>query len=96
MKQQRFTRAGRTFIHSEVPRQPDKPLEKRIADLAAICAEDLVGPVEERWAQVVCDGCGLIVRLDDGQVELPAGWIANADGDYCPGCVAGAEAEEAE
>jgi hypothetical protein len=74
------------IVYSEVPRQPDRPLSERVADLNAECEEYLGSPVDERFARLLCDGCGRSVRLDPECVEMPDGWTAAIEGDYCPEC----------
>ena len=46
-----------------------------------------IGPVEARFAVVVCDGCGVRAELDFDAPALPDGWRERPDGDFCPACL---------
>jgi hypothetical protein len=47
------------------------------------------GPVEERLAVLVCDGCGARAELDFDAPQYPEGWRERPDGDFCPRCIPG-------
>lgn len=69
----------------------DQELERRVLDLRAVCAEQMEGPVLETFGWLVCDGCGLRVRissdLDRPQVHRLQEWGKGPEGDLCPTCV---------
>lgn len=43
-------------------------------------------PESVRTASVRCDGCDDVVEVDFDKPELPPGWTATAEGDFCPRC----------
>ena len=43
-------------------------------------------PESVRTAYVRCDGCERIAEVNFDQPELPAGWTATPNGDFCPHC----------
>lgn len=63
-------------------------LERRILDLQAVAGEHLPGGGEtERFAWLVCDGCGVRVDLGDPpDLTLVEGWMRAGGMDFCEGC----------
>lgn len=53
------------------------------AGLPPACPSD---PSEVAWAQVVCDGCGTAESVSFTAPDLPPGWTARDDGEFCPAC----------
>lgn len=64
------------------------PIDRRFAELRARAMEHVTEPVlaHDAW-WVVCDGCGLGIRVDPTNPEPPAGWdLRGPDNDFCPDC----------
>lgn len=59
---------------------------ERIAALRASAAEHLAGAIEAQFARVVCDGCGKVADVSIEDPQLPAGWCAREDGEFCEAC----------
>lgn len=71
----------------------DRPLEERILDTRALAAEHLAGPILEEFAWMICDRCGLRVRVSSDPNRAPVvgmdEWGKGPEGDLCPTCAAG-------
>jgi hypothetical protein len=63
----------------------DQELERRVLDMRAVAAEQLEGPVLETFGWLICDGCGLRVRISDDP-DRPQ-WGTGPQGDLCPTCM---------
>lgn len=44
------------------------------------------GDIQARIAAAVCDRCGARAELDFDNPQMPPGWAALQDGDFCPRC----------
>jgi hypothetical protein len=69
----------------------DQELERRVLDMRAVASEQLEGPVLETFGWLICDGCGMRVRIssdpDRPQVHRLREWGEGPEGDLCPTCV---------
>lgn len=70
----------------------ERDLRRRIDEIRAVAAEHLQGPVLDSFGAMICDGCGLTVRLDP-EAKAGAlnqqfqGWGKGPLGDLCPACM---------
>lgn len=69
----------------------DRQLEERILDVRAVAAEQLEGPILEECAWMICDRCGIRVRVSSDPNRAPVvgmdEWGKGPEGDLCPTCV---------
>jgi hypothetical protein len=65
---------------------PDATWEQRAAELKVLMPD---AADAERFAHVICDGCGKVVEVDYGKPELPVGWVTWETGEFCAECVKG-------
>lgn len=69
----------------------NQELERRVLDLRAVAAEQLSGEVREVFGWLICDGCGMRVRISSDpnrpQVHRLQEWGEGPEGDLCPTCV---------
>jgi hypothetical protein len=65
----------------------DATIAERVAGLKASAAAALGrDPAEMAVLAVTCDSCCDTTRIDYHAPELPAGWVSNQDGEFCPRC----------
>lgn len=67
----------------------DQELERRVLDMRAVAAEQLAGEVKETFGWLICDGCGMRVRISsDPNRPVPrlSEWSEAPEGDFCPAC----------
>lgn len=60
-------------------------LQRRIDELTAVATEHMPGDPTERFAHLLCDGCGATAKINLAAPSAP-GWQLGPP-DYCPGCV---------
>lgn len=64
---------------------PDgRTLQERFQDLIATTREQMGDPILACALGVRCDGCDQIVTVVTP--TLPAGWVTNERGEFCPDC----------
>lgn len=80
----------------------DRSLEERVRNLRALAEEHLpqstdgmeeIREAREVFARLICDRCGLTVRLSADPDRMPLdeatkGWGTGPEGDLCPSCAA--------
>lgn len=68
---------------------PDATLAERFAAL-----KELAGPGDlARYLGLECNCCAARVQVDWNDPQLPPGWTATADGEFCGPCRGGAAEE---
>jgi hypothetical protein len=75
---------GDTTIVTEVVDDDGAGAAARFAALKESLPD--MGPDATGIAHVLCNGCGTTAEVDFERPVLPAGWVADADGDFCPRC----------
>jgi rubredoxin len=80
----------------------NRELEERVRNLRAIAEEHLPQSTDEReeiremrevFARLICDRCGLVVRISAHPERMPIDpsieeWGHGPEGDLCPSCAA--------
>lgn len=69
----------------------DRDLERRVLDTRARAMEHVTEPVDDEFAAMICDRCGLTVRITSDPRRAPMHesmnqWGHGPEGDLCPTC----------
>lgn len=87
MRERQFTKITTDSIEQHHQLLPDASFQERAEEL-----KTYVRPYTKpdgttiQFFTVQCDGCGIAMPIEYDDPQLPPGWRAQEDGEFCPNC----------